>query len=246
MESAFVNSNGAAIGATAPAAPETDHMEESAPVDDDDDDDDDNDNDYSEHGNGLMKKAEEKFSKYCESLTPAALQCACLLFYTHNGYWDNDFLTIAESELHTVEFTYDFAELFKTAKDKGKPTVEVAELRSACQHWINITTAQPKRIEEEELAIGDNIDSALKKASQADNADEEDRIRIDTKMSLDQCLKSHLQLYALESSLYNTANLSAAWRASKLARKKSRRALFILSAELFPAHASTHSPEIFK
>ena len=85
MEPAFVNNNGAAIGATASAAPDTDHMEESAPVDDDDDDDDDdNDNDYSEHGNGLMKKAEE-------SLTPAALQCARLLFYTHNGYWDNDF-----------------------------------------------------------------------------------------------------------------------------------------------------------
>ena len=56
METAFVNNNGAAIGATAPAAPETDHMEESAPVDDDDND---NDNDYSERGNGLMNQAHE-------------------------------------------------------------------------------------------------------------------------------------------------------------------------------------------
>ena len=56
METAFVNNNGAAIGATASAAPDTDHMEESAPVDDDDND---NDNDYSERGNGLMNQAHE-------------------------------------------------------------------------------------------------------------------------------------------------------------------------------------------
>ena len=52
METAFVNNNGAAIGATSSAAPDTDHMEESAPVDDDD-----NDNDYSERGNDLMNQA---------------------------------------------------------------------------------------------------------------------------------------------------------------------------------------------
>ena len=51
-----MNNNGAAIGATAPAAPETDHMEESAPVDDDD-----NDNDYSERGNDLMNQAMDFF-----------------------------------------------------------------------------------------------------------------------------------------------------------------------------------------
>ena len=95
--------------------------------------------------------------------------------------------------------------------------MEVPELRSACQNYISITTAQPKRIEEEELAPSVNIDSALKKASQADNADEEDRIRVETKMSLDQCLRSNLQLYVLESSTYNSHNLSATWRESKLA-----------------------------
>ena len=92
--------------------------------------------------------------------------------------------------------------------------MEVPELRSACQNYITTTTAQPKRIEEEELAPSVNIDSALKKASQADNADEEDRIRVETKMSLDQCLRSNLQLYVLESSTYNSHNLSAAWRDS--------------------------------
>ena len=151
METAFVNNNGAAIGATASAAPDTDHMEESAPVDDDDDDDDDDndkDNAYSERGNGLMKQSHEK-SKYCETLTLAATACARLLFNTHSGHWYDAFLLIAEHELHSLHCMYDFTELFKTAKDKGKPTVEVAELRSACQHWINITTAQPKRIEEE-------------------------------------------------------------------------------------------------
>ena len=56
METAFVNNNGATIGATASAATETDHVEESAPVDDDD-----NDNDYSERGNDLMNQAMENF-----------------------------------------------------------------------------------------------------------------------------------------------------------------------------------------
>ena len=120
--------------------------------------------------------------------------------------------------------------------------MEVPELRSACQNYIKTTTAQPKRIEEEELASSVNIDSALKKASQADNADEEDRIRAETKMSLDQGLRSNLELYALESPIYNVSNLVAALRASKLEKKSSRKALFILSAELFPAHASAHNP----
>ena len=243
METAFVNNNGAAIGATASAAPDTDHMEESAPVDDDDND---NDNDYSERGNDLMNQAMEIFSKFCETLTPAAETCARLLFNTHSGQWDDEFLLIAEHELHSLQCMYDFTELFKTAKDKGKLTVEVPELRSACQNYITTTTAQPKRIEEEELAPSVNIDSALKKASQADNADEEDRIRAETKMSLDQGLRSNLELYAFESPTYNVPNLMAAWRESKLAQKRSRKALFILSAELFPAHASAHNPEIFK
>ena len=116
------------------------------------------------------------FSKFCETLALAAAACARLLFNTHSGQWDDDFLLIAEHEQSSLQSVYDFTELFKTPKDKGKLTVEVPELRSACQSYITTTTAQPKRIEEEELALSDNIDSALKKASQAYNADEEDRI----------------------------------------------------------------------
>ena len=60
METAFVNNNGAAIGATASAATETDHMEDSAqdsaPVDDDD-----NDNNQSECGDDVMDQAMENF-----------------------------------------------------------------------------------------------------------------------------------------------------------------------------------------
>ena len=164
-----MNNNGAAIGATAPAedtAPETNSVEDTAPVDDD--------NDNSERESGVGQKVHEMFNKYIESLTPAAADCVRPLFNVHTGIWDDDCLQIAEAELQTVEFTYDFAELFKkAAKDKVKPTVEVTELRLACQNWINITTAQPKRIEEAESAIGD-LDSALKKASQAGDADGED------------------------------------------------------------------------
>ena len=99
METAFVNNNGAAIGATASAASETDHMEESAPVDDDD-----NDNDYSERGNGLMNQAHEK-SKYCETLTLAATACARLLFNTHSVHWYDEFLLIAEQRLISQNYS---------------------------------------------------------------------------------------------------------------------------------------------
>ena len=87
----------------------------------------------------------------------------------------------------------------------------------ACHEFvecINTTTAQPKRIEEAESAIGD-IDSALKKASQAGDAVEEDEIRIETKVFLDQCLSNFLQLHALESTNYTESNLNAAWREAK-------------------------------
>ena len=90
---------------------------------------------------------------------------------------------VAEAELQNVAFTYSFAELFKDSgkdkeKCKGKASVEVPELRAACQGWINLTSAQPKRIEDAESAIGD-IDSALQKASNADEAaaEEEDKVR---------------------------------------------------------------------
>ena len=38
-------------------------------------------------------------------------------------------------------------------KESDKAIVDVTEFREACQDWINITTAQPKRIEEAESAI---------------------------------------------------------------------------------------------
>ena len=56
--------------------------------------------------------------------------------------WDDYFLKIAEAELQTVAFRYGFAELFKkAAKENIKATVEVPNLRLACQVWINIATA---------------------------------------------------------------------------------------------------------
>ena len=64
-------------------------------------------------------------------------------------------MKILEAELKNVAFTYAFAKLFnvRVAKGEDKATVEVTELREACQEWIDLTSAQPKRIEDAESAI---------------------------------------------------------------------------------------------
>ena len=68
-------------------------------------------------------------------------------------------------------------------------------------------------------------------------------------MCLDQCLRNCCKLYALESPKYTESNLNAAWHEAKSWQQtdsRSRTTLFLLSAELFPGHASIHSPDMFK
>ena len=109
-----------------------------------------------------------------------------------------------------------------------------------------LRTAQPKRIEEAESAIGD-IDSALKKASQAGDAVEEDKFRIETKLWFEQCLRTCLQLHALGSLDYTESNLNATRRDAKfLLQTDNRKTVFLLSTDPFPARASTHSPDMSK
>ena len=103
-------------------------------------------------GENLWLSAEPLFCTYVHTLQLAAAMCAWLLFRTHTSGMDSEFMQIADEELHGL--TYDFAALFKReAKEKVKATVGV-RLRLACQDLVNITTAQPKRIEETESASG--------------------------------------------------------------------------------------------
>ena len=217
LEAAFVR-GGAAIGASASA-------EYTAPVDDNDDD--------SEHNaktskGGLWLNAQALFVKFVETLSLAAQGCAWLLFNTHTSIWDGDFKKIAEVEMQTLEYTYGFDELFKDAtEENGVATVEVAKLRAACQDWMK---------------------TCLSKAPQAGDAEEDDETRTATNVCPEVCLRGKLHLHALETPNYTLSNLSAAWREAKnaLTQEGGNETLFLLSAELFPAHASIHSPDMFK
>ena len=234
LEVAFVTN--AAIGAAGSA--------EDAALDDDHDGD----------RCGLGVNAKPLFDKFVETLSPVAQGLAQLLFKTHTSIWGREFLMIAQAELQNTTFQFNFAELFKDAKDKDKAkekaTLEVPELREACQGWIHLTSAQPKRLEDKESAIGD-IDRALRKASKADEAaeEEEDKIRTATTINLEQCLRSSFKVYALETPSYSNDNLNAWWREAKSEMskpEKSRKTLFLLSAELFPGHALQHTPDTFR
>ena len=177
---------------------------------------------------GLGVNAKPLFDKFVETLSPAAQGLAQLLFKTHTSIWGREFLKIAEAELQRVPF--QFTELFKDAKakdhkakDKAPLEAQVPELREACQGWIRLTSAQPKRLEDKESAIGD-IDRALQKASKAGEAadEEEDNIRTQTTIFLEQRLRNYFKVYALETSSYSTACAREQWVKWEIFEKKKK------------------------
>ena len=88
----------------------------------------------------------------------------------------------------------------------------------------------------------------MNKAPQAGDAEEDDETRTATNVCPELRLSGTLHLHALETPDYTLSNLNAAWREAKnaLTQEGGNETLFLLSAELFPMHFISHSPDIFK
>ena len=225
---------------------------------------------------GIANATASKFDAFNKNLSQTGQMFAAMLAKVQGGAYDEEFLQIANSEASAAAFSFAWGDLFAGSLGNGKSDekvngVLVPMLRAACLQWIERTQAQPTGADIASSAIG-GVDRTLTAALQQTASDgdhvEEEEERTKTVARLNHCLSQKMVIDNIEGGVQTAANFSKTFRelrrlsiasdssavgekgkrsGSKTASGKQRQGtMFVCFAELYPGHATQHTPEMFR
>ena len=212
----------------------------------------------------LGNASAEKYGEFRETLTPTGRIMADLLSKTQCGQLDPCFLEVANEEAKAAPRCFAWADLFTTAgseaKGKSKKDADddnklpLTDLRLACLKWLESMWAAPQAAASDE-PVG-NEDRCVMAASGADG--DEDGERKKTVAKLNRLLAESVLVQHIPGGEYSQSNLTKAFHATApSAEQYAKRTgppgketpkctAIVVSAELFPPHASAHAPDMFR
>ena len=196
-------------------------------------------------------------------MSPTGRIMADLLSKTQCGQLDPGFLEVAYEEAKAAPRCFAWADPFAVAgseaKGKGKSDAEdgrlpLTYLRAACLKWLESMWAAPQAAASVET-VG-NEDRCVMAASGADG--DEDGERKKTVAKLNRLLAESVLVQHIPGGEYSQSKLTKAFHATAPSaeqhakrtgppgKETTKCTAIVVSAELFPPHASTHAPDMFR